>query len=98
MLDEAEQRHAEKDEGGEREGDDDVTGHGEGIGQHAEHVQREHEHEQRENEGEILHPRGADIVAHHIGHELVGDLGDRLEPRRHERAAPHGVHGEKGDD
>ena len=46
---------------------------------------------------EIFHAVGADIVAHHVGHELVGDLGDRLEPRRHQRAAAHGVEGEERD-
>ena len=58
----------------------------------------EHEHEQREHEGEIFHPVGADIVAHHVGDELVGNLGDRLQPRRHQRAAVHGVNGEERDE
>ena len=48
--------------------------------------------------GKYFMPVGADIVAHHIGDELVGDLGDRLQPRRHQRAAAHGVDGEEGDD
>ena len=98
MLPEAEQRDAEKDEGGQREGDDDVARHGEGVGHHAEHVQRQHEHEQREHEREIFHPVGADIVAHHVGDELVGNLGDRLQPRRHQRAAVHGVNCEECDE
>ena len=47
--------------------------------------------------GKYCMPVGADIVAHHVGDELVGELGDRLQPRRHQRAAAHGVDGEERD-
>ena len=47
--------------------------------------------------GKYFIPVGADIVAHHAGDELVAQLGDRLEPRRHQRAAVHGIYGEERD-
>ena len=46
------------------------------------HVRHQDEHEQREHEREELHPLGAGGAAQRVGDELVGHLGDRLQPAR----------------
>ena len=72
MFPEADKRYADKYESSERERDDDMARHSEGVWQHAQHIEREHEHEECEDEGEILHPVGSDVVSDHVGNELVG--------------------------
>ena len=69
----------------QREGDDDVAGDGEEIGEQAEQVGDQHEHEQREHQREELHALRAGRVAQHRGDELVGHFGDRLQARRDQR-------------
>ena len=65
MPGEADDGHADEHEGRHREGDDDVAGRREGVGDQAEHVAEQDEDEEREDEGEVLLAAVADIVAHH---------------------------------
>ena len=54
-----------------------------------EQVAEQDEHEEREDEREVLLAAVADVVAHHVGDELVAELGDRLQAARHQRALAH---------
>ena len=49
------------------------------------------EHEQREHEREELHPLVAGGALQRVGDEFVGQLRDRLQPARHQRAAERGA-------
>ena len=89
MLDQADHRDAEENDDGQGEGDDDMAGDGEGIGQQAQEVAGDDEHKQRKDEGEILAPLGSHVFAQHVGDEFVAQLGDRLPAAGHHGAAPH---------
>ena len=41
--------------------------------------------------GKYFLPCVADIVAHHVGDELVAQLGDRLQAARHQRPLAHAI-------
>ena len=67
------------------------------IGDHPDQVAEQDEHEEREDEREVLLALGADIVADHVGDELVGEFRHRLQARRHQRALARADHQEDGD-
>ena len=68
-----------------------MAGVGEGVGQQPQHVAHQHEEEQREDEREEALALRADAADRH-GHDAgIGDLGQRLQPARHDRARPHAV-------
>ena len=91
VLGKAHDQHSHEHEGCQRSRDDDMARHREGAGDDAQHVAREDEGKDRENEREELHAVLAGGIAHHVGNELVADLGGRLQPARHQRAVSHGI-------
>ena len=86
MLPETVDHHGADDEHGEREGDDEVTGHGKKVGEHAQKVRHQNKHEQREDHREEAHALRAGAVAQHRGHEFIGHFRDRLQARGHQAA------------
>ena len=100
MADKAKHRYANKDHGGEGEGDDDMARHRKAQRDKTENVGEQDEHEQAEDEREIPAAFAADVIAHHIGDHLVGHLGHGLAAPRHQGAVTHtGKHKHRsGDD
>lgn len=90
MFHETVHNNSSDHQNGETEGDDDVAGNGEEIGDKAKQVGDEHEHEQREHEREKLHALRSGGVPQHVSDEFVGHLGDGLKPARNEAAARRG--------
>ena len=87
MTHDADDGDADEHHRGHREGDDDVAGEGEGVGDHPEEIAEQDEHEEREDEGEIAPALVADIVVDHLRDEFVEHLGDGLPATGHQRGA-----------
>ena len=97
VLPEAVDHNREKDEERKRDGNDDVTGDGEGIGNYANHIEYQDEHEKGEYQREELHAFRTSDTSQGCGDKLVGNFRDRLQPSRHQGARARGSEHQKKD-
>jgi hypothetical protein len=87
VLPEAVDDHGAEHQERKRRRDNDVARDRERIGDQPDQVRDQNEHEQREDEREEFHPLVAGRRFQRIGHEFVGQFGDRLQATRHQAAA-----------